>query len=158
MMGEFCRCSDRTPLLADRNLSVSNELVRSDSPIERMPKLLTSNTKASLVTGNWGIASPMPSFVPGIATFTYTPHAHSLVGRLLYLVFFPGIVVCHKLYPMFRSLYRIRLYPTVHYTSPLYLFLFPALMMRMRVICIKYETTFLCHCHCHLCLAGALST
>ena len=34
-------------MLADRNLSVSNELVRSDGPIERTPKLLASCTKAS---------------------------------------------------------------------------------------------------------------
>ena len=103
--------------------------------------------QTTLVTGNWGIGPPIPSFGPGIATFAYTSHAHSLLGRSLYLVIFPGIVVCHKLYPMFWPLYFIRLYPTVHYTSPLYLSLLAALMTRMRVIYLKWETTFFCHYH-----------
>ena len=67
---------------------------------------------ATLVTANWGIGAPMPSFLLGVGKFTYASHAHSLVANYYAWPFFQVLWFIISYAPCFRP------YAAVPYASP----------------------------------------
>ena len=67
---------------------------------------------ASLVTANWGIGAPTPSFLLGVGKFTYASHAHSLVANYYTWPFSQVLWFVISYTPCFRPC------TAVPYTSP----------------------------------------